>query len=72
MVQHQPELRDLPVALTSVPVIVEGSVHGAIVVLRDVDRPFGDDEVLMGLAAELEEAMPWAEKQLSLIRKLSA
>ncbi len=33
---------------------------------------FGDDEVLMGLAAQLEEAMPWAEKQVSLIRKLSA
>ncbi len=33
---------------------------------------FGDDEVLMGLAAELEEAMPWAEKQASVIRRLSA
>ncbi len=33
---------------------------------------FGDDEVLMGLAAQLEEAMPWAEKQASVIRRLSA
>jgi len=33
---------------------------------------FGDDELLMGLAADLEEAMPWADKQLSLIRKLAA
>lgn len=33
---------------------------------------FGDDELLMGLAAELEEAMPWAEKQLTLIRGLAA
>lgn len=32
----------------------------------------GDDECLMGLSAELEEAMPWAEKQVLLIRRLAA
>lgn len=31
---------------------------------------FGDDEMLMGLSSELEQAMPWAEKQRSLIHKL--
>ncbi|UCH73612.1 MAG: amidase [Rhodospirillales bacterium] len=31
---------------------------------------FGDDALLMSLAAQLETAMPWRDKQLSLIRKL--
>lgn len=30
--------------------------------------PFGDDELLMSLSAQIERAAPWAEKQLSLIR----
>lgn len=30
---------------------------------------FGADALLMGLAAQLETAMPWREKQLLLIRK---
>ncbi len=31
---------------------------------------FGEDEKLMSLSAQLEEAAPWAETQLSLIREL--
>jgi amidase len=31
---------------------------------------FGDDALLMRLAAQLEEAVPWREKQASLLRKL--
>lgn len=33
---------------------------------------FGDDSLLMSLAAQLETAMPWREKQLSLMRKLAS
>jgi len=31
---------------------------------------FGEDEMLMGLARQLEMAMPWQDKQLELIRRL--
>jgi len=31
---------------------------------------FGEDEMLMGLATDLEEAAPWQAKQLELIRQL--
>ncbi|MEQ8666562.1 MAG: amidase family protein [Rhodospirillales bacterium] len=31
---------------------------------------FGDDELVMAVAAQLEMAMPWADKQKTLIRKL--
>jgi amidase/6-aminohexanoate-cyclic-dimer hydrolase len=31
---------------------------------------YGEDETLMGLAADLEEAAPWQAKQLELIRQL--
>jgi amidase/6-aminohexanoate-cyclic-dimer hydrolase len=31
---------------------------------------FGEDELLMGLARQLELAMPWQDKQISLIRHL--
>jgi len=33
---------------------------------------FGDDALLMRLAAQLEDAMPWREKQLSLMRMLTS
>jgi amidase len=31
---------------------------------------FGEDEMLMGLARQIEMAMPWHDKQIELIRRL--
>jgi diguanylate cyclase (GGDEF)-like protein len=43
--QTEPAIRNLPVSLIAAPVFASGAIVGAILVVRDADHPFGDDEL---------------------------
>lgn len=43
--QTEPAIRNLPVSLIAAPVFASGAIVGALLVVRDANRPFGDDEL---------------------------
>lgn len=63
-------IRNVPVSLLAIPIVAAGSVHGAIVLLRDASRPFGDAE--SRVASDLTSVVGAAVEQAQQTERVRA